>query len=102
MEAALRSPSSRGIKSWRFLFVTDKYKLEEISRAKGKRLKLPEWSQARVWLPGCGYLCGTRSAGLSGWKTAPFAAIILPLLPARAWIGLLLDPDPKRECTAEI
>jgi nitroreductase len=33
-EAALRSPSSRGINSWRFLFVTDKSKLEELSRAK--------------------------------------------------------------------
>jgi len=33
-EAALRSPSSRGINPWRFLFVTDKSKLEELSRAK--------------------------------------------------------------------
>ncbi len=33
-EAALRSPSSRGINSWRFIFVTDKSKLEELSRAK--------------------------------------------------------------------
>jgi nitroreductase len=33
-EAALRSPSSRGINSWRFLFVTDKSKLEELSMAK--------------------------------------------------------------------
>jgi len=33
-EAALRSPSSRGINPWRFLFVTDKTKLEELSRAK--------------------------------------------------------------------
>ncbi len=33
-EAALRSPSSRSINPWRFLFVTDKKKLEELSRAK--------------------------------------------------------------------
>ena len=33
-EAALRSPSSRGINPWRFIFVTDKTKLEELSRAK--------------------------------------------------------------------
>lgn len=33
-EAALRSPSSRGINPWRFVFVTDKGKLEELSRAK--------------------------------------------------------------------
>lgn len=33
-EAALRSPSSRGIGSWRFLFITDKAKLDELSRSK--------------------------------------------------------------------
>jgi nitroreductase len=34
MEAALRSPSSRGINPWRFLFVTDRALLAELSRAK--------------------------------------------------------------------
>ncbi|MBN1234885.1 MAG: nitroreductase family protein [Methanotrichaceae archaeon] len=33
-EAALRSPTSRGINPWRFLFVTDRALLEELSRAK--------------------------------------------------------------------
>lgn len=33
-EAALRSPSSRGINPWRFLFVTDRATLEKLSRAK--------------------------------------------------------------------
>jgi len=33
-EAALRSPSSRGINPWRFLFVTDRALLAELSRAK--------------------------------------------------------------------
>ena len=33
-EAALRSPSSRGINPWRFFFITDKARLEELSRAK--------------------------------------------------------------------
>ncbi len=33
-EAALRSPTSRGNNSWRFVFVTDRAKLEELSRAK--------------------------------------------------------------------
>jgi nitroreductase len=33
-EAALRSPSSRGINSWRFLFVIDEVILEKLSRAK--------------------------------------------------------------------
>ena len=33
-EAALRSPTSRGINPWRFIFITDRSKLEELSRAK--------------------------------------------------------------------
>jgi nitroreductase len=33
-EAALRSPTSRGINPWRFIFVTDKAILKELSRAK--------------------------------------------------------------------
>ena len=33
-EAALRAPSSRGINSWRFVFVTDKPMLEKLSSAK--------------------------------------------------------------------
>jgi nitroreductase len=33
-EAALRSPSSRGINPWRFIFVTDRALLEKLSRAK--------------------------------------------------------------------
>jgi nitroreductase len=33
-EAALRSPTSRGINPWRFVFITDRSKLEELSRAK--------------------------------------------------------------------
>ena len=32
-EAALRSPSSRGINPWRLLFITDKDMLEVLSRA---------------------------------------------------------------------
>jgi nitroreductase len=34
MEAALRSPTSRGINPWHFLFVTDRALLEELSRIK--------------------------------------------------------------------
>lgn len=33
-EAALRAPTSRGIKPWRFVFVTDKALLEKLSEAK--------------------------------------------------------------------
>lgn len=34
MEAVLRSPSSRGINPWRFVFITDKELLEKLSSAK--------------------------------------------------------------------
>jgi nitroreductase len=34
IEAALRSPSSRGLNPWRFVFVTDRGTLEELSKAK--------------------------------------------------------------------
>lgn len=34
-EAVLRSPSSRDIKPWRFIFVTDKGLLDRLSKAKG-------------------------------------------------------------------
>jgi nitroreductase len=33
-EAALRSPTSRGIGPWRFFFITDRARLDELSRAK--------------------------------------------------------------------
>lgn len=33
-EAALRSPSSRGLRPWEFIFVTDRSLLEKLSRAK--------------------------------------------------------------------
>ncbi len=33
-EAALRAPTSRGIKPWRFVFVTDKALLEKLSKTK--------------------------------------------------------------------
>jgi len=33
-EAAVRSPTSRNFRSWRFIFVTDRTKLEALSRAK--------------------------------------------------------------------
>jgi len=33
-EAALRSPTSRNFRPWRFLFITDRAKLEALSRAK--------------------------------------------------------------------
>ncbi|HWQ20437.1 MAG TPA: nitroreductase family protein [Methanotrichaceae archaeon] len=63
-EAALRSPSSRGINPWRFIFITDRSKLEELSRAKqsgssflkGARLGVvvcAEGSESDVWIEDC-------------------------------------------------
>jgi nitroreductase len=63
-EAALRSPSSRGINPWRFLFVTDEAKLEELSKAKpsgssflkGARLGVvvsAKEDESDVWVEDC-------------------------------------------------
>ena len=63
-EAALRAPSSRDIKPWRFVFVTDKVKLEELSRAKehgssflsGARLGVvvcAKEDESDVWIEDC-------------------------------------------------
>lgn len=63
-EAAMRSPSSRGINSWRFVFITDRSKLEELSKAKqsgssflkGARLGVvvcAEGSESDVWIEDC-------------------------------------------------
>ena len=63
-EAALRSPSSRNIKPWKFLFVTDKSKLERLSLAKesgssflkGARLGVVVCASANesdVWIEDC-------------------------------------------------
>src|SRR5674536_368404 len=40
-EAALRSPSSRGINPWRSIFITDKALLESLSRAKESGSSFP-------------------------------------------------------------
>jgi nitroreductase len=63
-EAALRSPSSRGINPWRFLFITDKAMLEALSRAKesgsgflkGARLGVvvcAKDDESDVWIEDC-------------------------------------------------
>jgi nitroreductase len=79
-EAALRSPTSRGINPWRFVFITDKAKLEELSRAKengssflkGARLGVvvcADGDESDVWVEDCSIasiilqLCG-QSLGL--------------------------------------
>ncbi|VVB71857.1 Coenzyme F420:L-glutamate ligase [uncultured archaeon] len=63
-EAALRAPSSRGINPWRFLFVTNKAMLQELSRAKesgssflkGARLGVivcANADESDVWIEDC-------------------------------------------------
>lgn len=63
-EAALRSPTSRGINPWRFFFISDRKKLEELSRAKesgssflrGARLGIvicAMESESDVWIEDC-------------------------------------------------
>jgi nitroreductase len=63
-EAALRSPSSRGIQPWRFFFITDRKRLSELSRAKasgssflrGARLGVvvcADQNQSDVWIEDC-------------------------------------------------
>ena len=63
-EAALRAPSSRGIKPWRFVFVTDKALLEKLSKAKstgsgflkGARLGVvvcADENESDVWIEDC-------------------------------------------------
>jgi nitroreductase len=63
-EAALRSPTSRNFRPWRFIFITDKEKLEALSRAKpsgsaflkGARLGVvvcANENESDVWIEDC-------------------------------------------------
>jgi nitroreductase len=63
-EAALRSPSSRGINPWRFFFITDRSKLAALSEAKehgssflkGARLGVvvcADENESDVWIEDC-------------------------------------------------
>jgi nitroreductase len=63
-EAALRSPSSRGIEPWQFVFVTNKSLLKELSKAKehgssfleGARLGIVVYAdenESDVWIEDC-------------------------------------------------
>ena len=83
-EAALRSPTSRGINPWRFIFVTDRSRLEELSRAKesgssflkGARLGVvvcAAGDESDVWIEDCSIasivlqLCGQTLGLGSCW-----------------------------------
>ena len=65
-EAALRSPTSRGINSWRFLFVDDKAMFGEALFGQRERFKLFE----RCAFRSCG-LGGKKRSLTFGSKTAP-------------------------------
>jgi nitroreductase len=83
-EAALRSPTSRGINPWRFIFVTDKAILKELSRSKesgssfleGTRLGVvvcASGDESDVWVEDCSIasivlqLCGQTLGLGSCW-----------------------------------
>jgi len=72
-EAALRSPSSRSINSWRFLFVTDKAKLEELSRAKESGSSFLKGAGLRV------VVCAVQAESDVWVEDCSIAAIILQL-----------------------
>ncbi|HUS76802.1 MAG TPA: nitroreductase family protein [Methanothrix sp.] len=72
-EAALRSPSSRSINSWRFLFVTDRALLEELSRAKVSGSSFLKGASLGV------VICATKGESDVWVEDCSIAAIILQL-----------------------
>jgi len=80
-EAALRSPSSRGINPWRFLFVTDKATLAELSRAK---------ESGSSFLKGAGLcvvVCAVQGESDVWVEDCSIAAIILQLAGCSLGLG---------------
>ena len=80
MEAALRSPSSRGINPWRFLFVTDRALQEELSRAKGSGSSFLKGASL------CVVVCAAQGESDVWVEDCSIATIILQL--ARQSLGL--------------
>ena len=87
MEAALRSPSSRGINPWRFFFIKYKATLEELSRAK---------ESGSSFLKGAGLgvvVCAAEGESDVWVEDCSIAAIILQLEgqslgPGSCWIQI--------------
>jgi len=81
MEAALRSPSSRGINPWRFVFVTDKATLAKLSRAK---------ESGSSFLKGAGLcvvVCAVQAESDVWVEDCSIAAIILQLAGCNIGLG---------------
>lgn len=90
-EAMLRSPSSRGVRPWRFVFVTDHEKLTELSRAK------PQYagflSDAALGVA----VCADEDASDAWVEDCSIAATILQLTAASfglgsCWIQIRMRP----------
>lgn len=80
-EAVLRSPSSRGIKPWRFVFVTDKELLEKLSLAK---------ESGSGFLKGAGLgvvVCASENESDVWVEDCSIASIILQLVGSSLGLG---------------
>ena len=80
-EAALRSPSSRGINPWRFLFVTDKATLAELSRAKESGSSFLKGASL------CVVVCAAKGESDVWVEDCSIAAIILQLAGCSLGLG---------------
>ena len=80
-EAMLRAPSSRGIKPWRFVFVTGRDKLAELSRAK------PQWSGFLADAALGVVVCADEGASDAWVEDCSIAATILQLTATSLGLG---------------
>ena len=80
-EAALRSPSSRGINPWRFLFVTDRALLAELSRAKESGSSFLKGASL------CVVVCAAKGESDVWVEDCSIAAIILQLAGCSLGLG---------------
>jgi len=81
MEAGLRSPSSRGINPWRFVFVTDKSMLLELSRAKESGSSFLKGASL------CVVVCAAQGESDVWVEDCSIAAIILQLAGCSLGLG---------------
>jgi nitroreductase len=80
-EAALRSPSSRGINPWRFLFVTDRATLAQLSRAKESGSSFLKGASL------CVVVCAAQGESDVWVEDCSIAAIILQLAGCSLGLG---------------
>jgi nitroreductase len=80
-DAMLRSPSSRGLRPWRFVFVTDRAKLTELSRAKEHHAGFLADAALGV------VICGDETVSDAWVEDCSIAATVLMLAAASLGIG---------------